>query len=89
MASVRCLSRCGQQETKLLAAPEDVWPQHNGDERGLSKVFPAPRALTRDELEALSPDTTIDRLKNCFDPWWASGQLSERQVLRSVMHGRS
>jgi len=58
------------------------------DERGLSDVFPAGRVLARGELEALSPDRTIDQLKNCFDPWWAFGQLSERQtsVLRSVIH---
>jgi hypothetical protein len=44
--------------------------------------------FARDEFEALSPDETIDRLKSCFDPWWAFGQLSERQIsiLRSVIH---
>ena len=58
------------------------------DERGLSEVFPGRRVLARDELEALSPDETINRLKSCFDPWWPFGQLSERQisVLRSVIH---
>ena len=58
------------------------------DERGLSEVFPARRVFARDELEALSPDETINRLKSCFDPWWAFGQLSERQIsiLRSVIH---
>jgi hypothetical protein len=47
------------------------------DERGLS---------ARDELEALSPHETIDRLRSCFD-WWPFGQLSERQIsiLRSVV----
>ncbi len=44
--------------------------------------------FARDEFEALSPDEIIDRLKSCFDPWWAFGQLSERQIsiLRSVIH---
>ena len=58
------------------------------DERGLSEVFPARRVFARDEFEALSPDETIDRLKSCFDPRWAFGQLSERQIsiLRSVIH---
>ena len=58
------------------------------DERGLSEVFPPRRVLARDELEALSPDKTINRLKSCFDPWWPFGQLSERQIsiLRSVIH---
>ena len=50
------------------------------DEHGLSEVFPARKVFARDELEALSPDETIDRLKSCFDPWWAFGQLSERQI---------
>ena len=51
-------------------------------------MFPARRVFARDELEALSPDETINRLKSCFDPWWAFGQLSERQIsiLRSVIH---
>ncbi len=58
------------------------------DERGLSEVFPAQRVFARDELEALSPAATINRLKSCFDPWWPFGQLSERQIsiLRSVIH---
>src|SRR5262245_61306925 len=58
------------------------------DERGLSEVFPARRVIARDELEALSPDSTIDWLKSYFDPWWIFGQLSERQisVLRAVIH---
>jgi hypothetical protein len=58
------------------------------DERGLSEVFPGRRVFARDEFEALSPDETIDRLKSCFNPWWAFGQLSERQIsiLRSVIH---
>ena len=50
------------------------------DERGLSEVFPSRRVLARDELEALSPDETINRLKSCFDPWWVFGRLSERQI---------
>ena len=58
------------------------------DERGLSEVFPAGRVFARDELEALSPDETIGRLRSCFDPWWAFGRLTERQIsiLRSVIH---
>src|SRR5215475_5401447 len=57
-------------------------------ERGLSEVFPAGRVFARDEVEALSPDETIDRLKKCFDPWWPFGRLSERQIsiVRSVIH---
>ena len=58
------------------------------DERGLSEVFPGRRVFARDEFETLSPDETIERLKSCFDPWWAFGQLSERQIsiLRSIIH---
>ena len=58
------------------------------DERGLSEVFPGRRVFARDEFETLSPDKTIERLKSCFDPWWAFGQLSERQIsiLRSIIH---
>jgi len=58
------------------------------DEREPSEVFPARRVFARDEFEALSPDKAIDRLKSCFDPWWAFGKLSERQtsILRSVIH---
>lgn len=58
------------------------------NERGLSEVFPPQRVIARDELEALSPDEAIDRLKRCFDPWWRFGELSERQIsiLRSVIH---
>jgi superfamily I DNA/RNA helicase len=58
------------------------------DERGLSEVFPGRRVIARDEFDVLSPDETIDRLKSCFDPWWAFGELSERQIsiLRSVIH---
>ena len=58
------------------------------DERGLSEMFPARKVLARDELEALSPGETVDRLKRCFDPWWPFAQLSERQIsiLRSVIH---
>jgi hypothetical protein len=58
------------------------------DERGLSEVFPGRRLFARDEFEALSPDETIERLKSCFDPWWAFGRLSERQIsiLRSIIH---
>jgi hypothetical protein len=57
-------------------------------ERGLAEVFPVGRVFARDELEALSPHETIDRLKKCFDPWWAFGRLSERQIsiLRSIIH---
>jgi len=44
--------------------------------------------FARDELEALSPAETIDRLKSGCDPWWPFGCLSERQIsaLRSVIH---
>jgi hypothetical protein len=58
------------------------------DERGLSEVFPGRRVLARDELEALSPDETVNPLKSCFDPWWLFGEISERQIsiLRSVIH---
>jgi hypothetical protein len=57
-------------------------------ERGLSEVFPVGRVLARDELETLSADEIIDRLKKCFNPWWAFGRLSERQIsiLRSIIH---
>jgi len=50
------------------------------DERGVSEVFPARRVFARNEFEALSPDEIINRLTSCFDPWWAFGQLSERQI---------
>jgi hypothetical protein len=58
------------------------------EERGLSKVFPANKVLARDELEALSSVEMIDRLKDCFDPWWDFGRLSERRIsiFRAVIH---
>ena len=58
------------------------------DERGLSKVFPANKVFARDELEALSPVEMMDRLKDCFDPWWDFGRLTERQIsiVRAVIH---
>ena len=61
------------------------------DEHGLSKVFPANKVLARDELEALSamsPVELIDRLRNCFDPWWDFGRLTEDQIsiVRAVIH---
>jgi superfamily I DNA/RNA helicase len=58
------------------------------DERGLSKVFPASKVLSRDEFETLSSSQLIDQLKKCFDPWWPFPPLSERQVsvLRSIIH---
>jgi hypothetical protein len=62
--------------------------RHQLDERGLSKIFPAGKVLSRDEFEALSPDTAIETLKSYFDPWWNCAVLSERQtsVLRSIIH---
>jgi hypothetical protein len=58
------------------------------NERGLSEVFPARKALARDELDVLLKHKPIDRLRSLFDPWWSFDQLSERQisVLRSVIH---
>jgi hypothetical protein len=58
------------------------------NERGLSEVFPIGRVLTRDELEALPPGEIVDRIRQCFDPWWPFDRLSERQIsiLRSIVH---
>ena len=58
------------------------------EERGLSEVFPANKVFARDELEALSPAETIDRLRSACDPWWPFGRLGEHQIsaLRSVIH---
>src|SRR5262249_38116723 len=58
------------------------------DERGLSEVFPTARVFARDELDTLSCGDPVERLKACFDPWWAFGRLSEHQIsiLRSIIH---
>jgi hypothetical protein len=58
------------------------------DERGLSEVFPPGRVFARDEIEAASPEETIERLMTGFDPWWPFAPLSERQiaVLRAIIH---
>lgn len=57
-------------------------------ERGLSELFPVGRTWTRDELEALEPRSTIDRIRSCFDPWWPFGRLSDDRIaiLRSIIH---
>jgi len=58
------------------------------EERGLSDLFPVKKVFARDELEVLSSDDLMDRLKTCFAPWWTFGRLSDRQIaiLRSVIH---
>jgi hypothetical protein len=58
------------------------------DERKLSEVFPPGRVFARDEIEAASPEETIERLMTGFDPWWPFEPLSERQitVLRAIIH---
>ena len=57
----------------------------------LPNVFPSPKVVTRDELEALSevPATLlIEALKDYFDPIWSFGPLDDNQVslVRSIIH---
>jgi hypothetical protein len=58
------------------------------DERRLSDVFPPGRVFARDEIEAASPEETMERLMTGFDPWWPFEPLSGRQmaVLRAIIH---
>ena len=62
--------------------------RHQLNERGLSKVFPADKVLSREEFDALSSDNAPGYLKRYFDPWWQFTPLSEQQVsiLRSIIH---
>jgi hypothetical protein len=72
-ADIAVLSNCTRQQL---------------DERGLSEVFPAKTAISRDELELLLQDDPVDRMKAFFDPWWPFRRLSDEQIsiLRSVIH---
>ena len=53
------------------------------DERGLSEVFPARRVLARDELEALSPDDTINR-RDARLAHYDAVDTSERVTIRAI-----
>ena len=57
----------------------------------LPNVFPSPKVVTRDELEALSevPATVlIEALKDYFDPIWSFAPFDDDQIslVRSIIH---
>ena len=61
------------------------------EESGRSVLFPKDKVMTRDEFlawEELSPDSSLDRLKSYFDPWWPINPLTNDQVdaLRAIIH---